>query len=370
MKYRLIDLLQPVSEQSQLRANVTKQTDVPIDVVIKRVMCKSFCGLKNVRVDGAGITPADCARCFSKEIVEGELVSDEGAKYPIIAGIPRMLPENLKGFLAKNQATFSLEWQMFKPGERNWGQDIEFRKNLWLRGMGVTLNELQGKLILDAGCGSGALSMEMANSFGMEVVALDLAYGIEQAYRLNQNPFLYFVQASVLNPPVKDYVCDYVYCAGVLIALPDTRAGFHALIRCLKPGGRYLVWHYHPIDKKHHAKDLYKMRFYNAIRVNITSRLPIGVQRLIYLMMILPFVVKRDVGNLFRKKKDDRTWREKMQAFVDMFSPVYQNRHSEEEALSWFTEEGFVNCVIPYQEEYGFSARGDKSIRSPADASP
>lgn len=359
MKYRLVDLIQPVTEDSQLRVKVTRQTDSPFDGAINEVKCKRFCALKNAKIGQVPVTPADCTKCYSLEILEGELVSDTGSKYPIVKGIPRMLPDDMKGFLEKNKATFSLEWKMFRFGERNWGQDIEFRKKLFLKGMDRTPEELKGKLMFDAGCGSGLLSMEMARSFGMEVVALDLADGIEQAYEKNRNPFLYFVQGSVLTPPVRSHVCHYIYCCGVLIALPDTREGFNALARCLKPGGRYFTWFYHPIDRAHHPKDLYKMRLYNWIRSRITSRLPIQVQYLIYLAMIVPFVIKRDISNLFRREKDTRTWREKMQAFVDMFSPVYQNRHSEEETLRWFSEEGLVNSTIAYQEKYGFSARGD-----------
>jgi len=359
MKYRLVELLQPVSEQSTLRVNVKEQQDVPFDGMINEVKCKTYCARKNAKIGSIAITPDDCRKCFSQEIMEGELVSDEGSRYPITKGIPRILPEETKGFLEKNQATFSLEWKMFKFGQRNWGQDIEFRKNLFLKGMDVPREALKDKLILDAGCGSGLLSMEMAKSFGMEVIGLDLAFGIEQAFAKNKNPFLYFVQGSVLTPPIRSHICDYVYCCGVLIALPDTKEGFTALVRCLKPKGRYFTWHYHPIDRTHHPRDLYKMSVYNWIRVNITSRLPIKIQYGIYLTMIVPFVIKREISNLFAKKKDDRTWREKMQGFVDMFSPVYQNRHDESEVLKWYNELGFVNNAIAYQEEYGFSARGD-----------
>jgi SAM-dependent methyltransferase/uncharacterized protein YbaR (Trm112 family) len=359
MKYRLVDLLQPLTDNSQLRVKVNKEADVPFDAKINSVRCTTFCAYKNGRIGEVSVSPRDCAKCFAKEILEGELVSEGGSRFPITNGIPRILPEETKGFLQKNQATFSLEWKMFKFGQRNWGQDIEFRKQLFLKGMGVRPDELKGKLIFDAGCGSGLLSMGMAGSFGMEVVALDLAFGIEQAYRQNTNPFLYFIQGSVLNPPLRSGLCDYIYCAGVLIALPDTRTGFRALCRCLKPGGRYFTWHYHPIDKRHHPRDLFKLRLYNWIRSRITSRLPIRLQYAIYLTAIVPFVIKRDVTNLLKHKKEDQTWREKMQAFVDMFSPVYQNRHTEEEVLSWYEAEGFVNCCIAYQEAYGFSARGD-----------
>jgi ubiquinone/menaquinone biosynthesis C-methylase UbiE/uncharacterized protein YbaR (Trm112 family) len=359
MKYRLVDLIQPLTEKSQFRVNASQVKDVSFEAEINEVKCKSFCAYKNAKVSDLALTPGDCAKCFAKEIVEGELVSDEGSSFPITNGIPRILPQELKGFLQKNQDTFSLEWKMFKFGERNWGQDIEFRKAQFLKGMNVTPQELKGKLMFDAGCGSGALAMEMANAYGMEVIALDLARGIEQAYQKNRNPFLYFIQGSVLTPPVKDGLCDFIYCCGVLIALPDTKEGFKALPRCLKPGGRYFVWHYHPIDSKHHPDDLVKMKFYNWIRVTITSRLPIQAQYFIYRIMAVVFVIKRNIFNLFKKQKDNRTWREKMQAFVDMFSPIYQNRHSEEEALAWYKEEGFENATIAYQEKYGFSARGD-----------
>ena len=133
MKYRLVDLIQPLSERSQLRVREAKETSVPFEGKIEGVKCKRFCALKNGKIGQVQVTPDDCRRCFSREIVEGELVSDGGSKYPIVNGIPRMLPEEMKGFLEKNRATFSLEWKMFKFGERNWGQDIEFRKNQFLK---------------------------------------------------------------------------------------------------------------------------------------------------------------------------------------------------------------------------------------------
>jgi len=73
---------------------------------------------------------------------------------------------------------------------------------------GASPEELSGKLILDAGCGSGLVSMEMAKSFGMEVVALDLAFGIENAYKTNTNPYVYYLQGSVLNLPFRRQIFD------------------------------------------------------------------------------------------------------------------------------------------------------------------
>lgn len=293
------------------------------------------------------------------EITAGRLLCPRGHEWPIVNGIPRFLPPALAEDLKKTQETFSFEWKMFRFGERNWGQDIEVRKGLFLRGMNVKPQDLRGKTIFDAGCGSGLLSIEMAKSFGMEVFALDLAYGIENAYRHNDSPNVHFVQGSVLEPPFRPGAFDYVYCAGVLVACPDTHEGFLSVIKTLKRGGRCFIWLYHPIDRAHHPRDLAKMTVYNWIRVHITSRLPIRVQYALYLSLMPAFLAKQGVKNLLGQK-DRRTWREKMQSLFDMFSPLYQNRHEEQEAVRWFQEAGFSNATVAYTEEYGFGARGDR----------
>lgn len=155
-----------------------------------RCPCSSGLALTNP-VPGAG----------NGEIISGLLTCQNGHEWPIIGGIPRFVPRSTPKEIAKTQKTFSYEWKHFRDGERNWGQDISFRRNLFLNALGVSRKELQGKVILDAGCGSGALSIDMANAFGLEVVAIDLAYGVEKAYHRNNNPRVHFVQGSILDLP-------------------------------------------------------------------------------------------------------------------------------------------------------------------------
>ena len=195
MKYRLLDLLQAVDDGSQLQlAEATEVRTVPLTAQLNGVQCSRYCGLKGCVVEEADVTPQDCSSCYTKEIVEGELVAESGERYPITGGIPRLLSTSTAEFLRKNKESFSLEWKYFRFGERNWGMDIESRKELFLTALGKSPEELRGKLIFDAGCGSGLLAKEMGDSFGMEVVGLDLSTGIEQAYRVNTNPFVHYVQ--------------------------------------------------------------------------------------------------------------------------------------------------------------------------------
>ena len=205
MKYRLLDLLKPVPGNGYLRVEEPTIKEVPFNDEIVEVKCKNYCAFKKCLVKGAAISANDCRKCFAHEVIGGTLVSETGERYPIVDGIPRMVSNQDLDWVKKNQDTFSLEWKMFRFGERNWGQDLEFRKEQWLKGLGVKVEDLQGKLIYDAGCGSGLLSMAMADSYGMEVVAVDLACGIERAYKHNTNPYVYFVQGSVLDPGPRSF---------------------------------------------------------------------------------------------------------------------------------------------------------------------
>ena len=359
MKHRVIDLLQSVPDGGELKvASATRVETVPFTEKLRRVQCSRFCSLKNCSLPNARVTPADCTRCYSQEIIEGELVSESGKRYPISGGIPRLLSDTAVEFVRKNRQSFSLEWKYFQFGERNWGQDIETRKDLFLKALGERPENLRGKLIFDAGCGSGLLSIEVANSFGMEVVALDLATGIEKAYGRNKNPYVHFIQGSVLEPPVKDGAVDYVYCAGVLMHLPDAKSGFNTLTRCVRPGGGYAIWLYHPLEYHRRTGDYVREVVYNWIRSRITSRMPIWLQEAFYLSLLPLYFLKRGVGRLFNRGREDRTWREKMQGWVDHFSPMYMNRFTEEEAAHWYRARDFEQVTTAYTEQYGFAMRG------------
>jgi ubiquinone/menaquinone biosynthesis C-methylase UbiE len=363
MKHRLLDFLRCNNcGRDGLRLVNAVTREISFKHELDHVKCQNFCAFKQIAVSGSTIKPRDCVSCYGQEIVEGKLTCECGKEYPIVAGIPRFLPARLASNFESIQKTFSSEWKMFRFGERNWGQDIDYRKNMFLEGIGATPESLKGGVILDAGCGSGLLSMEMAKSFGMEVIALDLAFGIEKAYEYNDSPFVHFVQGSVLELPLKRHAVDYVYCAGVLVALPDTREGFLSVIGPLKKGGRCFMWVYHPIDKKYHPGDYTKMVAYNWIRRNVTSRLPIGIQYSGYLATMPIFLLKQKIDLLTGKKRDAMTWREKMQALFDMFSPIYQNRHTHEEVIGWFQKQGFSNVHVADAGNYGFGVKGDWGV--------
>ena len=90
--------------------------------------------------------------------------------------------------------------------------------------------------------------------------------------------------------------------------------------------------------------------------------MPIRLQEIFYLCLLPPYFLKRAIMNPFRNVKENRTSREKMQGFIDHFSPVFMHRSTEDEAKEWFREEGFENVAVAYNERYGFGVRGDRRV--------
>jgi hypothetical protein len=80
-------------------------------------------------------------------------------------------------------------------------------------------------------------------------------------------------------------------------------------------------------------------------------------QRLVYLALVLPFLAKQEIEILLGKKEQRLKWHERMQGFGDSFSPIYQNRHTPEEVVELFRQEGF--------EAIEFRVPGEIRLRCP-----
>jgi 2-polyprenyl-3-methyl-5-hydroxy-6-metoxy-1,4-benzoquinol methylase len=94
--------------------------------------------------------------------------------------------------------------------------------------------DLNGKLLLDAGCGTGWFSREACKR-GAEVVSIDVGTGLlgKVAEKCSSNR----VAASILNLPFSDNTYDYVVSSDVIEHTQDPAMSLGELIRVLKPEG-------------------------------------------------------------------------------------------------------------------------------------
>jgi len=193
-----------------------------------------------------------------KEIIEGFLKSTSGNEYPIIGGVPRMLPPHLLQHLPKDYPDFYTKYRpdLIKEAkvdvqrhtqeafgyEWTWAGDYSAENfNDWLP-QGFTPEGLfKDKLGLEVGCGAGRHA-ERNSQIAREHIAVDLSRAVDSAFpRTRNRPNCHVVQADCFNLPFKEQTFDYVYCLGVLQHMHNPPEGFQALAKQPKKDGVLLI---------------------------------------------------------------------------------------------------------------------------------
>jgi SAM-dependent methyltransferase len=292
----------------------------------------------------------------ASEVEDGALACPDGHVFPIASGVPRLSPDDLleEGRAAADsiRESFSHEWAHFEFGEdRTWGASVEQRREEFLRHVNLSPDELEGKRVLDAGCGNGSLSRAIA-SFGCDVLAADIGRQVVDAHRhfsKQDDGRTSYVQANLMHPPFARDAFDVVFCAGVLHHTPSTKATFDTLVPALAPGGTIFVWLYHHVPGRVLAL---KSKLRQAI-----SRMPAPVKERLVKYVFLPQAMLRQYLRtaLGRNEPVDRLkWRERLVILLDSYTPQYRWEHTPEELAGWYRELGFVDIEVTERGQWGF----------------
>ena len=316
------------------------------------------------------------------EISEGILQTETGTCYPVLEGLPRLLPDAMLEFgdylqqhlpdfkkrhsnamnlygpaidtaRRKNLRTrrsFSAEWEGHDYSKgKTWELGIEEQVKRFFKECGENPESIRGKWMLDAGCGNGHLAMEIA-ALGARVFALDFSDSVLQAQRMNQHHECHFIQGDVEFPPFEPCSFDLVHSSGVLIHTRNTRNSFRRLSEFVKPLGKISIWVYRKRKEAIH-------RLFNLIR-QFTSRLPTALQQIILRLFIFypALLMKRLKGN---QQIQNELWVE----VLDWFTPEFRWEHEEEEVKSWFEEQKFSEILVSDNNYWGFNVTGIRSIQ-------
>lgn len=166
-------------------------------------------------------------------VKSGSLVSSSGKKYPIINGIPRfvdLVPQ-------KTVESFGDEWNYFNF--------VDHKTNWLVHTVANTFGSpaaFKGKLIIDAGGGSGAQTKWFAEYGASHVIMLDLSHSVDGVVQRNLAGLrnVDVVQCSIDAPPIKDGSVDgIVYCHNVIQHTPSVEKTAHALYALTAPGGEF-----------------------------------------------------------------------------------------------------------------------------------
>ncbi len=173
---------------------------------------------------------------FDKDgnIQRGDLVTPSGKKYPIINGIPRFVDFDF----AKTVQSFGNEWNHFNFIDHK----INWLAHTVANTFGST-EAFQGKLIVDAGGGSGSQTKWFAEYGARHVILMDLSHSVDDVVLRNLVGLknIDVIQCSIDAPPIKNESIDgIVYCHNVIQHTPSVEKTAHALYALTAPSGEFV----------------------------------------------------------------------------------------------------------------------------------
>ncbi len=325
------------------------------------------------------------------EVSEGLLHCQRSHWFPVVGGIPRMLPDALldhwsrlerhltastspvvramvdargvvsgsRDYDERTRSNFSLEWEHHQVGDKTWGIDLEDRvRGFFLESIRIPVADLDGMVMLDAGCGNGSQSVAYTE-FGVEVIALDLSSGLEhgQAFRHQREgarpDLVHFVQGDLQSPPLAPATVDLIHSAGVLHHTSDPKETFRRLCPLLQPTATFYVWlySYEPVVTP----------IVNALR-GVTTRMPAPAFARVARTMAGAFqIFCRVVDRLGIRTYPQMTRREAALALMDIFGAPYAHYHSFHEVHQWYRDEGFDEVWECNRSRRGFGACGRRA---------
>lgn len=284
------------------------------------------------------------------EIMEGTLSCRNHGEYPIIGGIPIMLPN---AYDRKTEENFNRQWSYFEYGKTPlWGVPLNERAENSLRILGLNdSTELNGRVMLDGGCGDGEIDFFLAPCC-REIVAVDLSDSVFAAKKACRADNVHFVKGDLINLPFRDGTFDVVHSCGVIHHTPDSKRSFLELARTAKDKGKIGVWVY----KKRGIKSL-KDALATVLR-GFVVRLPGGAQDAALKAALPIFLLNQSLLS-----KSSQNWKTKLVHIYDSLSHPYARQHGIEEVKGWFAEGSIENASVSEDDITGFGVCGFKRSR-------
>jgi SAM-dependent methyltransferase len=296
-----------------------------------------------------------CPRCLGSLEMTGSgeqaiLICPAQHSYPIVRGVPRFVHD------AAYTDSFTYEWQRFRTTQLDSQTGRTDSRDRLQASLNFPLDDLNGKLVLDAGCGVGRFA-EIVQRYGGEYVGLDYSLAIDAAStNVGRLDRVHLVQADLFQLPFASDTFDLVFALGVLHHTPDPRRAFGALPRVLKPGGSVSITVYDAGNKVYVQNSRFWRRFTTHLPRRVLHALSYAAVPLYYLwtLPVLGWLL-RSVAFISL----ERDWRWRVLDTFDWYSPRYQSWHTHHEVYGWFKENGLreVEVLAPSVSQIGVKSR-------------
>jgi SAM-dependent methyltransferase len=244
----------------------------------------------------------------------------------------------------RTKTAYGLQWNRFRilrPEE----DGVTFGNRT-----GLGREDVEAKVVLDAGCGMGRYLRIAGESPARLIIGLDVSGAVAAAGELTAElPHVAVIRGDLLRPCFAPESFDLIYSLGVLDHTPDPRAAFLALARLLKPGGQIAIWVY--------PRERPIVEWIMNLQRAVSTRMPLG--------LLEPLCRwSAPIGGLKRRLMSSRRWfiqrigvafhlatigvsmhpdpEVRVCDTLDWYAPKYLSRHTAEEVRGWFAEAGLT----------------------------
>lgn len=179
------------------------------------------------------------------EVITGNIVRKEDSSwvYPVVNGIPRFLKE--KQNYASN---FGIQWNRYRTTQLDSVAGLNISNERFYKNTKWTPEELNGKVVLEAGSGAGRFT-EILLKAGAQVVSFDYSLAVQANLANNgMKGDLFIFQGDIYDIPFPDNYFDYVFCYGVIQHTPDPDKTYQCLFSKVKPGGKISIDSYKKVQ--------------------------------------------------------------------------------------------------------------------------
>lgn len=298
---------------------------------------------------GLSLTPTEQD---GDEILGGSLHCPNcGSSFPIRDGVPRFV-----GLGDDYCGNFGFQWNHWRTIQIDRLNGHRLSETRFFTDSGWDPAWLQGKLILDCGCGAGRFA-DVAAAAGARVIACDLSDAVN-ACRANTALWegrVQPVQASLFDLPLRRGAFDGLFCMGVIQHTPDPERVERTLPAFLRPGGR-LAYNFYEADFWPYLQGIkYALRL-------VTPRLPAGVtyglsrglvallypvtslfSRLPVLRTLNTAIPIASVHNPALTREQSYTWT--LLDTFDWYSPAYEKRQNHRRVMQVLAETGLTDIA-------------------------
>ena len=168
----------------------------------------------------------------------GNKFTDDETAIQIRSGIPRFVPDGSYASL------FGDQWKEYKKTQLDSYSGASITATRLDRCLGQLKDELNGKTVLEAGCGAGRFT-EVLLKKGAILVSSDLSSAVEvniENFPASEKHLV--IQADINDMPFADESFDVVVCLGVIQHTCNTEKTIADLYKLVKKGGSLVIDHY------------------------------------------------------------------------------------------------------------------------------